>query len=211
MTTLEILANILRAHELNILEYKDWILVDEQLPAISASTREYKEYEKGASIRLDITLLLGNKKVIRESFEGIGKDEISATQNAFQNFAANSLYVLLSAFWQVKNEEQTGVEEWDIQGNLWNVYIGNFGCKGDFNIPHDLFKTIEEQIQKEDLKEDIYWLQFYYANINGKEKIIETLKNNENWPELLNKIKNVDWDDSDKFYSLRNFIILKRK
>lgn len=211
MSPQEILANMLLAHDLPSIEYKDWLLVDEQLPAMRAETFDFKEYENGASIRLDITLLLASKKTISESYLGIGKNKISAIQNAFQNFVANSFHVFLSAFWQITNDDQIGIEEWEIKGNKWKVYIGNFGCKGDFNIPENLFKIIEEQIQEENLEEDLYWLRIYYANVNSQEIMIETLKNNEVWPEMENKLKTVAWDNSDKFYSLRNFIILKRK
>lgn len=211
MSPQEILANMLLAHDLPSIEYKDWLLVDEQLPAMRAETFDFKEYENGASIRLDITLLLASKKTISESYLGIGKNKISAIQNAFQNFVANSFHVFLSAFWQITNDDQIGIEEWEIKGNKWKVYIGNFGCKGDFNIPENLFKIIEEQIQEENLEEDLYWLRIYYANVNSREIMIETLKNNEVWPEMENKLKTVVWDNSDKFYSLRNFIILKRK
>lgn len=211
MSPQEILANMLLAHDLPSIEYKDWLLVDEQLPAMRAETFDFKEYENGAGIRLDITLLLASKKTITESYLGIGKNKISAIQNAFQNFVANSFHVFLSAFWQITNDDQIGIEEWEIKGNKWKVYIGNFGCKGDFNIPENLFKIIEEQIQEENLEEDLYWLRIYYANVNSREIMIETLKNNEVWPEMENKLKTVAWDNSDKFYSLRNFIILKRK
>lgn len=211
MSPQEILANMLLAHDLPSIEYKDWLLVDEQLPAMRAETFDFKEYENGASIRLDITLLLASKKTISESYLGIGKNKISAIQNAFQNFVANSFHVFLSAFWQITNDDQIGIEEWEIKGNKWKVYIGNFGCKGDFNIPENLFKIIEEQIQEENLEEDLYWLRIYYANVNSREIMIETLKNNEVWPEMENKLKTVAWDNSDKFYSLRNFIILKPK
>lgn len=211
MSPQEILANMLLAHDLPSIEYKDWLLVDEQLPAMRAETFDFKEYENGAGIRLDITLLLASKKTISESYLGIGKNKISAIQNAFQNFVTNSFHVLLSAFWQITNDDQIGIEEWEIKGKKWKVYIGNFGCKGDFNIPENLFKIIEEQIQEENLEEDLYWLRIYYANVNSQEIMIETLKNNEVWPEMENKLKTVAWDNSDKFYSLRNFIILKRK
>ncbi|WP_128331170.1 DUF6348 family protein [Apibacter sp. HY039] len=210
MTAQEILGNILKAHDLNTLEYKGWLLVDEQLPAMSAATQNLKEYENGASIRLDITLLLGDKKVIYESFAGVGKDELSATQDAFQNFAANSLHVFLSAFWQVDEHEHIGIEEWEIDGEMWKVYIGNFGCKGDYNIPQDLFSTIEEQIKNDTLTEDLNWYRIYYANISKDEKMIESLKNNEDWPLLGNKLKDIHWTASDKFYSLRNFILIKK-
>ena len=211
MSPQEILANMLLAHDLPSIEYKDWLLVDEQLPAMRAETFDFKEYENGAGIRLDITLLLANKKTISESYLGIGKNKISAIQNAFQNFVANSFHVFLSAFWQITNDDQIGIEEWEIKGKKWKVYIGNFGCKGDFNIPENLFKIIEEQIQEENLEEDLYWLRIYYANVNSREIMIETLKNNEVWTEMENKLKTVAWESSDKFYSLRNFIILKRK
>lgn len=211
MSPQEILANMLLAHDLPSIEYKDWLLVDEQLPAMRAETFDFKEYENGASIRLDITLLLASKKTISESYLGIGKNKINAIQNAFQNFVTNSFHVFLSAFWQITNDDQIGIEEWEIKGNKWRVYIGNFGCKGDFNIPENLFKIIEEQIQEENLEEDLYWLRIYYANVNSREIMIETLKNNEVWPEMENKLKTVAWESSDKFYSLRNFIILKRK
>lgn len=211
MSPQEILANMLLAHDLPSIEYKDWLLVDEQLPAMRAETFDFKEYEYGAGIRLDITLLLASKKTITESYLGIGKNKISAIQNAFQNFVANSFHVLLSAFWQITNDDQIGIEEWEIKGKKWKVYIGNFGCKGDFNIPENLFKIIEEQIQEENLEEDLYWLRIYYANVNNRDIMIETLKNNEAWPEMENKLKTITWNSSDKFYSLRNFIILKRK
>ncbi len=211
MTAQEILAKMLHAHELHVLEYKNWLLVDEKLPALSASTQNFREYENGASIRLDVSVLLDKSKVIWESFAGVGKDELSAMQNAFQNFSANSFHVFLSAFWQVAEEEEVGIEEWEIQGELWNAYIGNFGCKGDFNIPENLFSLIEEQIKEEKLEEDLYWFRLFYAHISPEEQMIETLKNNEEWPALGDKIKQVQWPSSDKFYSLRNFIILKRK
>lgn len=211
MSPQEILANMLLAHDLPSIEYKDWLLVDEQLPAMRAETFDFKEYENGAGIRLDITLLLASKKTITESYLGIGKNKISAIQNAFQNFVTNSFHVFLSAFWQITNDDQIGIEEWEIKGKKWKVYIGNFGCKGDFNIPENLFKIIEEQIQEENLEEDLYWLRIYYANVNNRDIMIETLKNNEAWPEMENKLKTITWDSSDKFYSLRNFIILKRK
>ncbi len=211
MTAQEILANMLHTHELHVLEYKDWLLINEQLPALSASTQNFREYENGASIRLDISVLLDKNKVIWESFAGMGKDELSATQNAFQNFSTNSFHVLLSAFWEVEQNEEIGIEEWEIQGKLWNVYIGNFGCKGDFNIPEELFSIVEEQIKEEKLEENTYWFRLYYANINVEDRMIETLKNNEEWTALGDKIKQVQWPKSDTFYSLRNFIILRRK
>ena len=212
MTAQEILAKLLQAHDLNVVEYKDWLLVEEQLPALSASTQNFKEFDNGTStIRLDITVLLGDKKVIWESFAGIGKDELSATQNAFQSFVTNSLHVFLSAFWKIDDVEQVGIEEWEIQGKLWKAYIGNFGCKGEYDIPEDLFSTIEEQIKNEDLEGDIHWFRIYYANTLSGDNLIETLKDNEEWPELGDKLKLISWKPSDKFYSLRNFIMLKRK
>lgn len=211
MTAQEILFNLLQAYDLKALEYKDWILVNEQLPALHASIQNLKIHENGISLRLDIRILLENKNVIGESFTGIGKDELSATQNAFHNFSMNSLPVLLSAFWQIEENEQIGIEEWEINGKLWKAFIGNFGCKGDFNIPISLFPTLEEGIKNEELTENLYWFRFYYANLNKKDNMTEALINNEPLKTLEKKIENLDWEKSDKFYSLRNFIILQKK
>ncbi|TWP28782.1 hypothetical protein ETU09_05560 [Apibacter muscae] len=207
----EILSNLLKAYDLAILEYNDWILVNEQLPAIRANTQGYKEFDQGVSIRLDISVLLADKKVINESYPGIGKDKKAAIQNAFQNFISNSFYIFLASFWKIREDDQVGIENWKINNNNWNIYIGNFTCKGDFNIPSNLFKTIEEVVKNECLTDDIYWFRFYYAHLNTGEIMIEALKNNEDWNDLKDSVKNeVQWEDSDKFYSLRNFILIKK-
>lgn len=211
MTAQKILLNLLQAYDLNTLEYKNWILINEQLPAINASIQNLKIYENGVSLRLDIAILLENKNVIWESFTGIGKDELSATQNAFHTFSMNSLPVIFSAFWQIEENEQIGREEWKINGDLWEVYVGNFGCKGDFNIPTSLFSTLEEAIKNKDLTKNLYWFRVYYANINEKENMVEALINNKSWKDLENKIQNLNWEKSDAFYSLQNFIILQKK
>ena len=210
MTAQEILARLLQAHDLKITEYNDWLLPDGEMPAICALTQGYREQNGKASIRLDIGIALDKDKMIWESFAGLGMDELTATQNAFENFVKNSFHVMLSALWDITDGEQVGVEEWEIGGQTWKATIGNFGCKGKFDVPQELFATIEDMVSNLDFNGEIHWLRVFYANVGKDETIIECLLDNEVWEDGRRELQTVNWLKSDSFYSIRNFIIFQK-
>lgn len=211
MTAQEILYRLLSANDLHLKEYNGWIVVDEQMPGICALTQDYIQEGEKASIRLNIGVAVEPERIIWESFLGHGNDEVSATQNAFEQFVKNSFYVFLAAFWEVENLEYVGVEEWEINDEKWKVIIGNFVCKGEFDTPQELFDTIEDVASNLQLTKNYHWIRTFYANVNQEEKIVESQLDNQVWEDGKRELQTVNWKESEDFYSLRNFILLQKR
>ncbi len=204
--------DLLNEHGLNSSIYDDWVVVNNSLPALRAHAQTSSKTESGLSVLLDVELRLTSKKSIHESFAGLGNDEISALNDALVNFCTSSLHVFLSTFWGYKDHDHVTIENWNINNFEWKAHIGNYVRRAfggeDIPIPEGLFFATEKAIKSLKLEQDIYWFRTFYCNISCKEKVSEALLNNETWESLQNTLLKLDWPQSDKYYSIRNFLIL---
>jgi Family of unknown function (DUF6348) len=128
------------------------------------------------------------------------------------NFMLNSLHVLLASLWDIKDDQQVLTESWEIGGNQFTAYIGNFGTRASapitVPIPDDLFETIQNRICHESLPGGIHWFRFFFATVAGQHTY-EALKNNEPWETGLAGLKGIAWPEAAGYYSVRNFIVLR--
>jgi hypothetical protein len=53
------------------------------------------------------------------------------------------------------------------------------------------------------------WIRFYYGHLSDPTRITEVLLNNEPWPEVAEAMEAVAWPQSESFYSVRLFLILR--
>lgn len=166
--------------------------------------------------QLDVHCQLGSEQVITESFVGHGKDEVAAIKNAFENFAISSLHVLLQAFMGLPDPEQVLEEIWDIQGNRYQVFIGNFANKviqGEhpgLPDPQDLFDIMEAAIKAADLNQSVHALRFYMGHVDDNNRTFEALLDNQLWPEGMDMMAQIPWFSCPHFYSTRLFMVLKK-
>jgi len=203
---MEALSELLRRHGLDCAREKEWIVPNGQLPAIRA-----KWHPRVTTGQLDVQVLLEKGRIIEESFIGIGTGA-PGLADALKNFMINSLHVLLSSLWDIKDDQQVLSEKWQVGGRQFAAYIGNFGRRASrgmrVEVPKDLFETIENRIRHEHLSGDVHWFRAFFCNTAG-EHTYEALKDNVPWEAGLAGLKTIAWPQFDGYYSVRIFIVLR--
>ena len=189
-----------------------FLLVAKQL-ALVASTVSQQQFPNGVSSRLDVSVTIKDRILI-ESFGDVGDTAETALANNVQNFARNSLHIIIGALQGVEQDEQFAVEQWQINGKTWKAYIGNYGAKTLGNqpvhIPADLLPQIERIIQALPLSKEFHWFRFFFSCNNAKISAAEFLYDNDVFGEAIEELINLDWQLTDNFYSVRLFLILRR-
>ncbi|WP_179377394.1 DUF6348 family protein [Winogradskyella wichelsiae] len=171
----------------------------------------FQDYPESYSSRLDMKIQLVDDRVIYESFGDIGKSKLIASQQNLLNFTKNDFHVILNAF-NDSTDEQITIEEWTIGNSKYKVFIGNYGIKSsdEFNIPEKTFEKIEELVKSQNLQNNTHWVRFFYCNLNGEPFETEFLIDNELYTNGITEMEKLDWEKLDKYYSVRNFMILRK-
>lgn len=145
-----------------------------------------------------------------ESFGGVGEGE-KGYADGLQNFVTNSLHVILAAFFGIVDENQVAVEQWEIDGTMYDMYLGPYGSRlstEHIEPPENYIDEVESAIKKIKELPDIVWFRTFYCNVNDEKHMVEALYNNNEWGEPgINSIKALDWPVSKNYYSIRNFIV----
>jgi hypothetical protein len=209
------LEELLQAHGLETAVYKGWVVVGGQLPGIAASLVNQREYDNGYSVQLDIQAAVAREVIIVESFAGMGDSEQAAILDAVENLCHSSLHVFLAALWDQVDDQQVTVERWEIGDARWRVFIGNYVIRTSEGlqvaIPEDAFPTTERLIRGLPLEGDLHWIRTFFSNVTLEDTVIEVLHNNEVWEAAQDAISRLEWPRTDKFYSVRNFLIMRRE
>ncbi len=199
------LKRLMEAHGLACATRDDWVLPNGQLPAMRALWHPGK-----SSGRLDIQVLVEKDVLIEECFAGIGSGE-EGFHDALRNFMLNSLHVLLAAFWGKDDPDQVITETWQIAGNSFRAFIGNFGTRASAgyhaHVPHQLFPEIQSAITKQQLGPGLHWIRTFFCSIRG-EQTFEALLDNEEWLPGVECLKAIPWEETGGYYSVRNFLVL---
>lgn len=202
----EILQRLLEAHGLLCDTEREWIVPNAELPAIRALW-----HPQPNSGRLDIHVYVAKEVVIEECFAGIGVND-RGLHDAFHNFIANSLHVLLAALWNKPNPDEVLIEPWQIGQKSYTAYIGKFGTRASAGVqatvPATLFPALATAIQESGLSGGLHWVRTFFCNVAG-EQTFEALLDNQEWPAGMACLQNQPWEVSSGYYSVRNFIVLR--
>ena len=205
-----ILEQLFDAHEIKYAKHQDWILPGGKLPAIRANWSEKGENEVG---QLQVQVALSKELILEENFAGIPSGE-GKLKDAFMGFSQNVFHVLLDALWGVDQSEHIVKYEIEIKGELYTFYFGTLGHRGSEAtkdlVPHNVEEAIEAAVRKSEMNEDINWFRMYYGNVNADKRIFEVLHNNELWYEGIEEVQQLNWKETEEFYSIRGFVMLKR-
>lgn len=184
----------------------EWAVPYGKLPAIRALS-----YPRDKSTLIEVDVLLEDERILNECFAGFTTGE-EGIRDGLDNFCINSFHVLLAAFWNKNDPNQVMTETWEIEGESYTAYIGNFGTRGSIEtnptIPDDLFPSIETAIKKEKAIPATTWFRHFFCDVSG-EQTFEALMNNDSWENGLNNLKSLPWVKSEGYYSVRNFLILR--
>ena len=211
------LVALLEEHDMEVGQTEEYFFVEGLFPGIVAQAFEMEDFGESVVIQVDITLLFPNDSFV-ESFVAQAATAEDAIAQAFEQFEATVLHTFIMAFWAKakKVENGVGTDVWDINGHKWEAIISNYGYRGfeDFEsiIPDidTMYDAIKGVIEAYPLTKDIYAIRSVYTNGTNDQQITEGLINNEEFPELQKAVSELQWSRSEKFYSVRNLVLLMK-
>jgi hypothetical protein len=179
----------------------------------------YQEVNESISSRLDVMAMTDKGEEIYESCGDYGATIEEAVNNNFQNFSASSLHPLLAALGCIDPHtyNQITIEEWEINGKVWTAYIGNLVPKiladGQNTIapPSEFYDSFERGIKAQQLINRLHWFRGYYSQLANEITNREFLMDNELVADTNILFCALPILPNVRFYSCRNFIILKDK
>lgn len=190
-----------------------FLLVTKQLAMVKPYVTQ-QELPGAVSSRLDLVFTINGRELI-ESFGDVGETGEEAFGANLQNFAHNSLHVIINALQDTQDDEQTTVEEWEINGYAWQVFCGNYGMKSagsqPVQLPDELFSQLEDIIRALPLIQDYHWFRFFFACNDFEISAIEFLHDNETDEAAEQMLSDLPWQLTADFYSVRLFLMLKRQ
>ena len=203
----EYISELFQAHDVPFHTENEWVVPYGELPAIRSTW-----FQKETIGVFEVEVLLDGGRIINECFSGfgVGKDGILS---GLDNFCVNSFHVLLSAFWNKHDSEQVEVENWLINGTNYKAYIGNLGTRAtkgvEASIPENLVESLEKAIKNEALESEVSWFRVFFGSVSGK-FTFEALKENEVWEKGISMLSAQLWEKPEGYYSVRNFIVLRK-
>lgn len=203
----EYLCELFQSHDVPFYTESEWVIPYGELPAIRSTW-----FQKETSGVFEVEVLLDDGRIINESFSGFGVDK-EGILNGLENFCINSFHVLLSAFWRKHESGQVEIEDWVINGVTYKAYIGNLGTRAtkgvEASIPNGFFEALEKAIKNEALESEVSWFRVFFGSVSG-EFTFEALKENEVWQQGISMLSAQSWDKPEGYYSVRNFIVLRK-
>ena len=207
----------LNQFDVNLEKMEDYYFVNGLFPGIRAQAFEMERFEDSVVAQIDIHVLFPNDSFI-ESFVGHAATLDDAIASAFEQFEVNVLHTLIMAFWDKakKVENGVGTDIWEINGSRWQAVISNYSFRGDGSISDvledtdSMFEEIEKAIKSLPLENDIYAIRTVYTNVGDGRKVTEALLSNEEFPSLEKSISELKWNPMDRFYTVRNLVLVMK-
>lgn len=201
-------------HDFHVEEVDDVLKVSLKEEVFIDTNLTQREGNGSITSRLDIKLTLANDQQIIECFADAGAKSEDAKNKNIQNFLLSSFHPIVACLNRNPKDPVITFEEWEIGQNTWEVYIGDFSIKGTKKnldvIPDNLFETLEDLIKGMHIDTEYAWIRFYMGQVNNSLLIVELLVNNIPYTEGEDVLKKIEWDQMDGFYSIRNFIMMKK-
>ena len=163
--------------------------------------------------QLTIELFINSEMIMVESFSGQGESNQERLKQAFSSFVHHDFLVLLEAIWA--KESGVTTELWEVGKEKFRAYIGNQGVINydktkELTVPNSYSERMKALIVNEPLNRDFHWFTFFYANLNGLDNYAEILKDNQKLMSSADKLTKLNWQRSNSYYAVRQFVILKK-
>jgi hypothetical protein len=210
-------AHLLKQHGIAVDITDDFINTDLPDNVKFRARTVYQEVNENISSRLDVMAMTDKSEQIFESCGDYGATIEEAVNNNFRNFTVGSLHPLLAALGCIDPHtyDQIIIEEWKINGKVWKAYIGNLVPKtiADSRLtiapPSEFFDSFERGIKGQHLTNRLHWFRGYYSQLDSEITNREFLMDNELVMETDMIFNTLPIIPNVRFYSCRNFIILK--
>ena len=209
VTTL--LEELFKTHGFKSEIYEDWVIPEGSDYAMKGYW--YPEATDSTG-QLTIELFINSEIVMVESFSGQGESNKERLKQAFASFVYHTFPVFFVAVWG-KESDAVSTEILKIGDSEFTVYIGNRGIVNydkskELIISEGYDKRVQEIILDESLDREFHWFTFFYANLNGLDSYAEILKDNSKLVSSAERFKKLNWQRSNYYYAVRQFLIVKK-
>ena len=207
---IEPIQQLFEQHHIPYTMEQDWLVPYHDFTQYPAIRALWFPYEVNGCLQIEV--LHHDSELMIECFAGIGEDNDAIT-DALQNFCLNSFHVFAVAFWDLPQDNQVTIEQWEIQGVTYQAYLGAMGTRLMSNdefptLPENWFDSFSSEIQKESNLDTLAWFRLFIGNNQG-DLTVEVLRNNDVCEEIQKVMRELDWITLDGYYSIRHFMILK--
>lgn len=187
-----------------------WIVGDSGCLVAQARVFTHSQTPALCSIQLDLEVKLPSGTSILESCAGLGGSLHSAIGDAIKNLCDGSFHVLFSAF-TGQSCSHCEIETWEINGRSRRVFIGPMVARmmpaGELPST-DWFSEMTQDIKKAHPAHGLHWVRLYHAESPNANPTSEVLLDNQEWPELQNRMASYSWPKKNYFYSVRIFLVI---
>jgi hypothetical protein len=161
---------------------------------------------------LDICVKFYSQQVV-ESYCDYGKTRELARANSLEDFTLSCLYPLLTCMLHIPSSNLE-VQTWLVNGQAYQVYWGDYVVKtigGVVNdLPVSLIFRLKSLIKNLSLVNDYHWISWYAGFPKGQLDTTGFLLDNTAHEEGEHIIKTTPWPPVQGYYSVRNFLVLKK-
>ncbi len=163
------------------------------------------------SIQLNLEVVTDHGERILESCGGFGKSRSQAIGDALDNFCNGSFHPIYSAL-TGQPCAHCEVEHWQIDGRSRWVFLGPMVIRGylppDEPSARTWFSVMEQHIKASSLVGGLHWIRLYHMEAPTAETVSEVLLDNEMSPVLQADLASCPWPVTDRFYSVRVFLMV---
>ena len=212
----DLLARTFEDHGLKASVRGDWVVLGPDFPAIQA---HFHDQGPNAASLLEISLFVPGSGMLIEGFAGLGSSGQDRLHDAFVNFQANSLHVLLSAFYGTTEEGQVEIERMETETGTWEWHLGPLGFRdygGGANpspdVPDGLLDTIRQTLRgHQPTHGETHWVRCFHCERGSDTPSIEEfLIDNVICPDGQDALSELTWQRRQAPYSVRHFAVLHK-
>jgi hypothetical protein len=197
------LLRLFERHDVELEPDEDWLLTDDDFPAVRASWEEGTTGEPG---RLDLEVVLDEERQIHLSYAGSGAEP---SRDALDTFARADLPVLLAACWYVTDDRKLDLAQWEIGLRSWDVFLGRLQVEGaDIDLPPTAMQAIADALKAEPLEPRMHWVRLFLRRAANGTLATEALLDNASWPAGDRALAMVAWPAGAQGYSVRGLLML---
>jgi hypothetical protein len=182
-------------------------------PGISIESQiRYKKRSGFVVSFLDIYIKFYSQQVV-ENYCDYGKTIALARANSLENFTLSCLYPFLTCLLDIPLRDLE-VQTWLVNGQAYQVYWGDYVVKSIDGIvsdlPPSLLSRMKSLIRNLPLENDYHWISWFAGFPKGQLDTTGFLLDNNVLEEGEHILKTTPWSLAKGYYSIRNFLLLKK-
>lgn len=200
------LIRLFEQHEVALAPDEEWLLTDDDFPAIQARWQPGSGQAPG---RLDVDVVVDESRQIEASFAGSGEGE-QACRQALAAFEHALLPVLLAALWYVTDTRRLQLRQWTAGVTDYDVFVGRPWLQGVAieNLPGDIEEVLGEAFKREGTTPQLHWIGWFYRQDAGAPAQFEVLLDNAPWAAGEQALARLGWPLGAGGYRARGHILV---